>query len=89
VFASARFWRRDNAEKYQVQPPLTKAWTSRPAILQVLNDLFNTTHELLIKPELPDEIRNEHLIHLTELATLIFASYHERLEYLNRSVGTI
>jgi nuclear pore complex protein Nup133 len=69
---------------------MIKPWTSKPAVIDMVLDLFETTTRILESPTDLDtadrSAKSEPMRQLPELASLLFATIYERLEWLRRYV---
>jgi nuclear pore complex protein Nup133 len=70
---------------------MIKPWTSRPSVIDLVLELFNTTAMVVETPTDMDSgargKKEQPLSQLPELASLLFACIKERLDWLNRLVS--
>ena len=84
VLRSAFQYRAYNLGVYGVEPPMIKAWTSRPMIIDAVLSLFDLTTKTV---ESSARTRDrEPSSQLPALAAVLFKSIKERLDWLSRQV---
>ncbi|GBE81938.1 hypothetical protein SCP_0403120 [Sparassis crispa] len=85
VLQSAINYREFNMGVYGVERPLIDLWSSKPALIDIISELFDTTARLVESPS-PDsaaaQAKSGPRGQLPQLATSLFASIQERLEWL-------
>lgn len=67
-------------------------WTSQPAVIEIVNELFETTSRLVEKPAgeaAPTPSIKQARSQLPELASVLFASYAEWISWLGRFVDYV
>lgn len=69
---------------------MIKPWTSHPAVIDVVLELFDSTTNLLDSPDHQGEDEQERkkvpIAQLPEVASILFACVQERLDWLGRYV---
>ena len=91
ILDSAIRCREENYGLYGISPPLISPWTSLPAVIEIINELFDNTARLIEQPSSEAEQpagRVQAKEQLPQLAAALFQAYYERLEYLRRYVIT-
>ncbi len=84
MLRSAFQYRAYNLGVYGVEPPMIKAWTSRPIIIDAVLSLFDLTTKTI---ESSARTRDrEPSSQLPALAAVLFKSIRERLDWLLRQV---
>lgn len=78
--------REYNGGVYGIELPFIKPWTSRLQTIDIAIELFDTTTALVEAPGNDSSARStsEPRSQLPELASVIFASMTERLDWLKR-----
>ena len=75
---------------YGVEFPMIDPWTSQPAIIDIVTELFERTAKLVETPsaEVNHTPNNSQAkAQLPDMASVLFAAYNERLEWLDRYVS--
>ncbi|KAF8478553.1 Non-repetitive/WGA-negative nucleoporin C-terminal-domain-containing protein [Russula ochroleuca] len=90
ILNSAFEYRDYNAGVYGVEPPFVKPWTSKPEVINVILELFDaTTTYVQHLGEAPDEHKaREPNSQFPDLASALFASVHERMNWLQSAVAS-
>lgn len=85
---NARKYRETNFGVYGIELPLVSSWTSRPKVIKGITVLFDQTAAII---EAPSDLDITHrgnkqvpLRQLPELASLLFETMHERLDWVKR-----
>jgi nuclear pore complex protein Nup133 len=87
VIKAAFDYRDYNLGVYGIELPMLKPWTSKASIIDIVLGLFDTTTKLVESPSTESEavrMSSEPNMQLPELASVLFACIHERLEWLGR-----
>jgi nuclear pore complex protein Nup133 len=79
---SALKFRESKAGVYGLELPMLEAWTSSRPMIALVSTLFNTTAEKVDTSGSQTSSNEEPHSQLPELASILFACYQERLDYL-------
>ncbi|KAI0079884.1 hypothetical protein K474DRAFT_1696036 [Panus rudis PR-1116 ss-1] len=86
VLESAYSCREENLGLYGIEPPLIDPWTSQPALLDIVSELFAITTTIIqqssSEPESSSGSRTQARKQLPSLAAALLSCYYERLQWL-------
>ncbi|KAF5373775.1 hypothetical protein D9758_000587 [Tetrapyrgos nigripes] len=85
VLQSAFDYREANIGVYGLESPMIRAWTSEPGIIDAALSAFNHTTTVIESGTLSPSVKSE--LRLPELATVLLACIHERIDWLSSSAS--
>lgn len=92
MLQGARNYREYNMGVYGIALPMINVWTSQPNTIDIVNELFTLTTQLVEAPANDSETasnRRKPRSQLPELASCLFQCFKERLDWLERLVGLL
>ncbi|EGO21494.1 hypothetical protein SERLADRAFT_451525, partial [Serpula lacrymans var. lacrymans S7.9] len=90
ILKSALDYRAYNLGVYGIDLPMIKPWTSRPAVIDIVLALFDTTTKAVESPisdDVATKLKSELSLQLPALASILFSCILERLEWLESAVA--
>ncbi|KAF7796966.1 hypothetical protein EIP86_008154 [Pleurotus ostreatoroseus] len=91
IIQSSFDYREYNLGVYGVERPMIQPWTSDPAVIDIISELFETTAKLVETPSSdaePSASLRRMKEQLSELASLLFACFSEQLEWLSSPIAS-
>ncbi|CAL1704556.1 unnamed protein product [Somion occarium] len=91
ILDTAKSIRQYNFGQYGLVEPLINPWTSQLAIIDIVSELFNLTTKLVERPASeaePSMSRLQIRKQLPQLASVLFACYHERLQWVRSPMAS-
>ncbi|KAI0362165.1 hypothetical protein OH77DRAFT_1515456 [Trametes cingulata] len=88
ILQSAHSYRAYNLGVYGITLPMIDPWTSQPEVIDIVNELFNSTTQLVEAPSGDSETAESKKVpreQLPELASCLFRCIQERLDWLGRA----
>ncbi len=91
IIQSSFYYREYNLRVYGVEPPMIQPWTSNQIVIDIIAELFDMTAKLVETPSAdaePSASFRRTKEQLSELASLLFACFHEQLEWLSSPIAS-
>jgi nuclear pore complex protein Nup133 len=89
ILNSAFEHREHHLATYGIELPMIRPWTSKPAIIDIVLGLFESSTAVISPSEYADSATQQHTelrAQLPDLAAVLFACLKERLDWLARYV---
>ncbi|KAL1745686.1 hypothetical protein HDZ31DRAFT_35821 [Schizophyllum fasciatum] len=84
IIASALDFRQNNVDLYKLEQPMQDPWTSQPAVIDVLRQLFNALEAALEGSDAMSDVRT---LPLADIAGTLLHTMEERLAWLRSPVA--